>query len=139
MEPLKAGTIDAVFDEGLIIWLGEALGGGYQLLDFSPGALDAMTRLGWRQVLLKPGDFPHMTREYACLDFSGWPIYCRASLDEKIVIDVCEAVVARQKEIPWTEGDYRGIAIFSDSRETPIDVPLHSGVEKFLRDRFGKP
>src|SRR5215472_3601478 len=35
MEPLKAGTIDAVFDEGLIVWLGEALGAGYQLLDFT--------------------------------------------------------------------------------------------------------
>jgi TRAP-type uncharacterized transport system substrate-binding protein len=139
MEPLKAGTIDAVFDEGLIVWLGEALGAGYQLLDFTPGALDAMTGLGWRQVSLKPGDYPHLTRAYACLDFSGWPIYCRESLDEKAVIDVCEAVVARQHEIPWTHGDYRGIAqVFGDSRETPLDVPLHPGVDKFLRDRFGQ-
>jgi TRAP-type uncharacterized transport system substrate-binding protein len=140
MQPLKAGTLDAVFDEGLIAWLDEALGAGYHFLDFTPGSLKAMTDLGWRQVALKPGDYPHITREYACLDFSGWPIYCCESLDEKVVIDVCEAVVARQHEIPWTEGDYRTVAqVFSDSRETPIDVPLHPGVEKFLRDRFGKP
>ena len=139
MEPLKAGTIDAVFDEGLIVWLGEALGAGYQLLDFTPDALEAMTELGWRQVSPNSGDYPHLTREYACLDFSGWPIYCRESLDEKVVIDICEAVVARQQEIPWTRGDYRGIAqVFVDSHETPLDVPLHPGVDKFLRDRFGK-
>jgi len=139
MEPLKAGTIDAVFDEALIVWLGEALGAGYQFLDFTPGSLTAMTELGWRRASIRPGDYPNVSREYACLDFSGWPLYCRASLDEKIVIDVCEAVVARRNEIPWTTGDYHGVAqVFADSRETPIDVPLHAGVEKFLRDNRGK-
>lgn len=139
MEPLKAGTIDAVFDEALIVWLGEALGAGYQFLDFTPGSLTAMTDFGWRRVSIKPGDYPNVSREYACLDFSGWPLYCRELLDEKVVIDVCEAVVARRDEIPWTRDDYHGIAqVFTDSRETPIDVPLHPGVEKFLRDNRGK-
>ena len=50
-----------------------------------------------------------------------------------------EAVVARQDEIPWTNPDFRGVAqVFGDSRETPLDVPLHPGVERFLRDNRGK-
>jgi len=139
MEPLKAGTLDAVFDEALVVWLGEALTAGYQFLDFTPGSIEAMKRLGWREASLKPGAYPGVSREYACIDFSGWPLYCRESFDEKLVIDVCEAVVAREQEMPWTRHDYRGLGqLFTNSRETPIDVPLHSGVEKFLRDNKGR-
>ncbi len=139
MNRIKDGTVDAVMDEALVAWLAEALGAGYQLLDHTPDGLKAMNDLGWRTRMLKPGDYANLTREHAAIDFSGWPIYCRESLDEKIVIDVCEALVARQNEIPWTKGDYHGIAqIFGESDETPLDVPLHPGVEKFLRDNKGK-
>ena len=139
MDPIRNGTVDAVMDEALVVWLGDALGAGYQFLDFDAAQMKAMVDFGWRKKTIKPGNYPNVTRNYDCLDFSGWPIYCRESLDEKTVIDVCEALVARQKEIPWTEGDYHGIAqIFGESDETPIDVPLHPAVEKFLRDNKGK-
>ena len=139
MQPLQAGTIDAVFDEALIVWLDHALALGYQLLDFTPANLSQMAALGWRPCTLKPGDYKNLNREYDCLDFSGWPLYCRESLDEKVVVDVCEAVVARQREIPWTKGDYVGVGqVFSESRQTPLDVPLHPGVERFLHDNKDK-
>jgi TRAP-type uncharacterized transport system substrate-binding protein len=135
MDPIKAGTVDAVLDEALVVWYGEALGAGYQNMIIEADCLKAMVDLGWRKVTIKDGDYPNAKGSYDCLDFSGWPIYCRESLDEKVVIDVCEALIARQNEIPWTQGDYHGIRqIFGDSEETPIDVPLHPGVEKFLRD-----
>ena len=38
--------------------------------------------------------------------------------------------------MPWEDPDYRGIGqVFAESPETPIDVPLHPGVERFVRDR----
>ena len=136
MDRIKDGTVDAVMDEAIRGWFGVALGAGYELLDFTADGLDAMAKLGWRKATIKPGDYANVKRNYDCIDFSGWPIYCRESLDEKVVIDVCEALVARDKEIPWTEKDYTGIRqIFGESAQTPIDVPLHTGVEKFLRDR----
>ena len=135
MDPMRAGTLDAIFDEALVVWFAESLGCGYVPLEFTADGLKAMTDLGWRKVTIKPGDYANVKANYDCIDFSGWPIYCRESLDEKVVIDVCEALVARQDEIPWTDGDYHGVRqIFGESDETPIDVPLHSGVEKFLRD-----
>ena len=139
MNRIKDGTVDAVMDEALIVWLAEALGAGYQLLEHTSDGMKAMNDLGWRTRILKSGDYANLRQDHAAIDFSGWPIYCRESLDEKIVIDVCEALVARQNEIPWTTGDYHNIAqIFGESNETPIDVPLHPGVEKFLRDNKGK-
>jgi TRAP-type uncharacterized transport system substrate-binding protein len=136
MDPITDGSVDAVMDEAVRTWFPVALGAGYQLLDFTPDDFAAMAKLGWRKATISPGDYANVTRAYDCLDFSGWPIYCRESLDDKVVIDVCEALVARQKEIPWTDGDYHGIRqIFGESEETPIDVPLHPGVEKFLKDR----
>lgn len=139
LDPLKAGSIDAVFDEAIVKWMPYAFEAGYDFLDFTPGTIEALIELGWRASLVTRDDYPYITREYACIDFSGWPIYCCESLNEKTVIDVCEALVARQDEIPWTKGDYHCVRqIFTDSRETPIDVPLHPGVEKFLRDNNGK-
>jgi len=139
LDRLKDGTLDAVFDEAIVKWMPYAFDAGYGFLDFTPGTIEAMAELGWRASRVTPDDYPYIKREYACIDFSGWPIYCRESLDEKTVIDVCEALVARQHQIPWTVGDYHGIGqVFTDSRETPIDVPLHPGVEKFLRDNRGK-
>lgn len=139
LDPLRDGALDAVFDEAIVKWMPYAFEAGYRFLDFTPGTIDALTELGWRAALVSQEDYPFIDREYACIDFSGWPIYCRESLDEAVVIDVCEALVARQQQIPWTVGDYHGIGqIFTDSRETPIDVPVHPGVEKFLRDNRGK-
>jgi TRAP-type uncharacterized transport system substrate-binding protein len=135
MDPIKNGTVDAVLDEAIRGWLKQSLEAGYQFLEFTPDGLDAMQKMGWRKVTMKKGEFG-ANRDYECIDFSGWPLYCRESMDEKVVIDVCEALVAREKEIPWTDGDYHGIGqIFRESKETPIDVPLHPAVEKFLKDR----
>ena len=139
LDPVMDGTVDAIMDEALIAWLDPALGAGYQFLDFTPGTRDVLADMGWRKMTVKPGDYRNVTREYDCLDFSGWPLYCREALDEKHVVDICEAIVARQHQMPWTKGDYHGVAqVFTNSRETPIDVPLHPGVEKFLRDNQGK-
>lgn len=137
MHGIGDGTVDAVFDEALVAWFDFALEHGYQLLEFTPGSLDAMSDIGWRKMTIQPGQYQQLDRPYDCLDFSGWPLYCRADLDEKHVIDVCKAVVAREKQIPWTAGDYKTISqVFHDCEEAPRDVPLHPGVEIFLKEHF---
>jgi TRAP-type uncharacterized transport system substrate-binding protein len=138
MNRLVDETIDAVFDEALVAWFDFALKRGYQVLEFSDGTIETMTEMGWRKVTLKAGDYSELSRDYHCLDFSGWPLYCREGLDEKRVVDVCRAIVARKEQIPWTAGDYTGVRqVFGKSRETPLDVPFHPGVERFLRDYGG--
>jgi len=135
LEPLARGELDAVFDEGIKVWLNEALAAGLQPIDPTPDEFARLGALGWRRVTLPKARFPGLKRDHDAIDFGGWPIYCGAALDEKVVYDVVGAIAAREAEIPWEEGGYHGIAqLGRDTEETPIDVPLHPGAARWHRE-----
>ena len=55
-----------------------------------------------------------------------------------------DVIAARTQlnEMPWAmtgddpNGDFKGLKqLFTDTEATPIDVPLHPGVERFLKDK----
>lgn len=140
LQPLRDGTLDAVADEGLVAWFDVALSHDYVPLDFSEECFKTVCGLGWRKVTVRPGDFyKNMDRDYACFNFGGWPIYTRESMPDDAVYDVCDAIVARQTEIPWEERSWTDIALpFTESDATPMDVPLHPGTERWLKDNEGK-
>ena len=135
LQPLGRDELDAVFDEGIKVWLNEALAAGLQPIDPTPEEFDKLGALGWRKMPLTKARFPGLKRDHQAIDFGGWPIYCSAALDEKMVYDVCGAIAARDFEMPWEEGAYKGIAqIGRDTEETPIDVPLHPGAERWFKE-----
>jgi hypothetical protein len=140
LRPIREQTLDAVADEALVVWFDDALASDYVPLDFSEACFAEVTRLGWRRVVLKPGGrYKNLKREYACIDFSGWPLYTRASMPDDVVYKVCDAIAARQHEVPWEDGTYSGIAQpFTETVATPMDVPLHPGTERWLKDNAGK-
>ena len=80
MKAIREGTIDAIFDEGLVLWfergarLGDAAGDARRL-DVQVFGRD----LGWRKYTIKPGRFKGLRENYTCIDYSGWPIYTRAA------------------------------------------------------------
>jgi TRAP-type uncharacterized transport system substrate-binding protein len=117
LEPMARGEIDAVFDEGIKVWLDAALAAGLVPIELDAAELDAMTRLGWRKVSLPKARFPRLARDVDTLDFSGWPIYANASLPEQTAYDICGALAARDAE-----------------DATPMDVPLHPGAERWYRE-----
>jgi len=138
MEPLHRGTLEAIFDEALVIWFDDALACGLVPIELEPDTFAKMGALGWRRVVLKAGAYAHLTHDHACLDYSGWPLYANAALADQIVYDVCAACTARAAEIPW-ENSYQGISqLWRDTEATPIDVPLHPGAERYLRDHAGR-
>ena len=47
MEALSGGTIDAIFDEGLVLWFDKALAGGMQPLALDEFAFKQLEALGW--------------------------------------------------------------------------------------------
>src|SRR5215475_884841 len=104
LEPLARGELDAVFDEGIKVWLDEALAAGLSPIELTPAEFEAMGRLGWRKVSLPKARFPGLARDVETLDFSGWPIYVNASLAEQVAYDVCGALAAREAEISWEKG-----------------------------------
>ncbi len=140
LEPMSRGEIDAVFDEGIKVWLDEALAAG--LLPIEPEAADveALGQLGWRKVVLPKARFPRLARDVSTFDFSGWPIYASASLPEQTAYDVCGALAAREAEVPWEKGTNGNVfQMLHESDSTPMDVPLHPGAERWYREHGKKP
>ena len=139
IEPLQSGEMDAVFDEGIRTWLPVALENGLVPLDLTEEEFSHVSSLGWRKTSIKAGKYPNLTRDHSCIDFGGWPIYTRESMPEKDVYDVCAAIAARDAEMPWEQSAYHGLAqLGSDTEETPLDVPLHPGAERWFRDHAAK-
>jgi len=139
LEPMARGEIDAVLDEGIKVWLDEALAAGLVPIELDAGEFDAMTRLGWRKVTLPKARFSRLARDVDTLDFSGWPIYANASLPEQTAYDICGALAAREMEIPWEKGTGgRALAMLRESDATPMDVPLHPGAERWYREHGPK-
>jgi TRAP-type uncharacterized transport system substrate-binding protein len=136
LEPMARGEIDAVFDEGIKVWLTEALAAGLVPLELDAAEFDAMGKLGWRQVPLPKARFPGLAKDVDTLDFSGWPIYCNASLPDQVAYDICAALAAREVEIPFEKGtNGNAIQMVTETEMTPMDVPLHSGSERWLKEQ----
>jgi TRAP-type uncharacterized transport system substrate-binding protein len=136
LEPMARGEIDAVFDEGIKVWLNEALAAGLVPLELDAAEFDAMGKLGWRKVVLPKARFGGLAKDVDTLDFSGWPIYCNASLPDQIAYDICAALAAREIEIPFEKGTGgNAIQMVTETDMTPMDVPLHPGSERWLREQ----
>jgi len=72
-------------------------------------------------------------------NFVGLPIHTRESTPEDVVYDVCDVIVARQGEIPREERNWTDITLpFTESDATPMDVPLHPGTERWLKDNTAR-
>jgi TRAP-type uncharacterized transport system substrate-binding protein len=135
LEGLRNGTLDAVFDEGIVAWLDDALDNGMSPLELEPETFSHLRSLGWRRVLLPTSRYPQLTEDHACIDFSGWPLYASESLPDQVAYDVCAALAAREDEMPWDRADYSGISqLFHETDATPMDVPLHAGAARWYRE-----
>ena len=139
MEPLRRGEIDAIFDEGIKTWLDEALACGLAPLELEPAEFEHLERLGWRRVTLPKARFPRLNRDADTLDFSGWPIYANASLPEEIAYDICDALAAREMEVPWDAASGGNARLMGrETESTPMDVPLHPGAQRWHREHGRK-
>jgi TRAP-type uncharacterized transport system substrate-binding protein len=139
LDPVAKGEMDMIFDEGIKTWLPQSLAGGMVPLTLTDAEFAHLMALGWRKKTLPPERCAGLKQTHTCIDFSGWPIYCSANLDEKMVYDVCGAIAAREFEMPFEADDYHGVAqLGRDTEETPIDVPLHPGAERWFREHAKK-
>jgi TRAP-type uncharacterized transport system substrate-binding protein len=135
MKAIREGTIDAVFDEGLVLWFNEALESGMQPVTLEDFAFKHLVDdLGWRKYPIKPGRYKNLRQEHTCIDYSGWPIYTRVSLPDDDAYKICDAIMARKEQIYW-EDSYTGVGQLGENTDaTPRDVPLHPGAEKWYKE-----
>lgn len=133
---LEQNSVDLVFDEGIKGWLPRAIAAGYRTLSIDEPALGALEALGWRKAVVPEDRFPGLGGDHVCIDYSGWPLYTRASLPDEAAYKVCAAIKAREAEIPWEEGAYTGLdQLGRDTEATPLDVPLHPGAAQWYREQ----
>jgi TRAP-type uncharacterized transport system substrate-binding protein len=132
---LRSGELDIVFDEGIGSWLGTALDSGLQVLPLGADVLSRLEAIGWRRAVLPRARFPQLERDLTVLDFSGWPLYTRASLPDDVAYRVCAAIAQRADQIPWSGGGPPEInTLGQDTEATPLDVPLHPGAERWYAE-----
>jgi TRAP-type uncharacterized transport system substrate-binding protein len=139
LEALAAGSIDAIFDEGLVLWFEQALAAGMRPLTLEPEAFRKLGELGWRKVVMPAGLYRGLDADYACIDYSAWPLYAHADLPDADAYKVVDAIHAREREIVWENfndwAPYRGIAALGEQTEaTPRDVPLHPGAARWFTE-----
>jgi hypothetical protein len=132
---IKEGWLDAIFDEGIRNWFGIALDAGFAPIELDEPGFAHLEALGWRRAVIGKSWFPQLDRDHHCIDFSGWPLYGRADLPDSVVHEVCTAFVARESEMPWEQGTEGLKQAFIQTEATPMDVPMHPAVERWLADQ----
>ena len=80
LDALDKGYIDAVFDEGLPTWFEQALSAGMEPLTFEEKLPKEIEAIGWRCAVILASRFPHLKSDFVRINYSGWPLYLRASL-----------------------------------------------------------
>jgi TRAP-type uncharacterized transport system substrate-binding protein len=139
LKAITDGTVDAVFDEGLALWLEPALAAGFRPLTLEPEGFAALGEMGWRRVVMPKGRYKGLDADYACIDYSAWPLDARTDLPEEDAYKIVDAIAAREKHIVWEEfnawAPYPGIGALGEETEaTPRDVPLHPGSARWFRE-----
>ncbi|HEX6449267.1 MAG TPA: hypothetical protein VF060_07395 [Trebonia sp.] len=127
---LERGEIDAIFDEGVVLWADLVAAAGAWFLPLDPAHLEALRTEGFRPAFIEKSRYPSLPADIPAVDYSGWPIYCRADTPETLIEHFCEALVSRRDGIVWDIGGVRQPPLplermVTDSPVTPIDVPLH--------------
>ena len=139
MQAIADGTLDAIFDEGLVLWFEPALAAGFRPLTLEAETFAKLGEIGWRRVVMPKGRYRGLEADYACIDYSAWPLYARTDLPEDAAYKIVDAIHAREREIVWESfnpwAPYQGIGTLGEETEaTPRDVPLHPGAVRWFRE-----
>jgi uncharacterized protein len=131
---IRDGSVDIVFDEGINGWAEIALANGFQLVRLDDFAFEQLQAIGWRRVVLAKSYSQYLEADHDCIDYSGWPLYTRASLADDDAYRVCASLNARCEYVPWEDPLRNATRLGTDAEATPRDVPLHPGAARWYRE-----
>lgn len=133
---LLAGEVDAIFDEAVYEWVGEATEAGMTILPLAESTIRKLEMIGYRRGVIEKKHYPRLPRDIPTIDFSGWAIFVHAGLPDATVTRFCQALDARKHLIPWEgDGPLPVERMCRDAPDTPLYVPLHPAAERFWRQR----
>ena len=137
---VRAGGLDAIFDEGVMMWANEVEAAGMNFLTISENSLVDLVALGFRRGTIEKARYPTLPADVKTLDFSGWPIYTRLDTPDLLVRKFCEGLEANKAQMPWHMGGLQQEPMplekmVVESPETPLDVPFHAAARAYWVER----
>jgi TRAP-type uncharacterized transport system substrate-binding protein len=135
-DAIRTGAVNAVFDEGILSWGQFALEHGFRMLPVEGALMEHLKADGYRPGIMTQSRFPGLSQPLQTIDFSGWPMVVHADMSDDVAYSLCEAIESRKDFIPTD--NYKPldlVQLCSGGEETPLDVPLHPGAERFYRER----
>lgn len=104
VEKVGLGELDAIFEEGVMIWANLIKGVGMRFLDIAEDKLTILEQRGFTRGVIEKSRFPSLDKDAQTVDFSGWPVYTRKDAPDLLIRKFCEAMEARKAVIPWNFG-----------------------------------
>jgi hypothetical protein len=132
---IREGAVDIVLDEGINGWAEVALQNGMQLITLEDEIFTQMQAIGWRRAVLPQSYSQYLESDHECIDYSGWPLYTRASLADDDAYRVCASLNARSQYMPWENPVDSAAHLGLDAEPTPLDVPLHPGAARWYHEQ----
>jgi TRAP-type uncharacterized transport system substrate-binding protein len=135
-DAIAKGTVDAIFDEGVLSWGQYAIERGFRILPLDGVLQERVVAAGYDLVTLTPARIPGLKQPVVAVDFSGWPMIVHRDMEDVVAYALCEAIEARKLVIPTDNFKPLDLAqLCSIGEETPRGAPLHPGAERFYRER----
>ena len=92
LDGIKDGLNDLVFDEDVAGWGEIALENGMVFLELGDGCFRMMEGLGFRKTTIPKSKFLALEKEIEALEFGGWPLCCRADMDEVVAYNITKGI-----------------------------------------------
>jgi hypothetical protein len=135
-QAMEKGEINAIFDEASDVWIAEALEAGMTILPLREETVRKLEAIGYRRAKIEKSVVPALPNDILTVDFSGWPIFVHEQADDKLVTQICAALVERADRIPWQgEGPLPVERMCLDSPDTPQVAPFHPAAERYWREQ----
>jgi TRAP-type uncharacterized transport system substrate-binding protein len=132
----ERGEVDAVWDEALNMFAPRAIKMGWRFLAVDEPELQKLEADGIPRVSITAEEYPGLVEDVWTVDFSGWPVFCLESAPDEMITAFCAALEARKERIPWYgTGPLALDKLCKDSKEGPLNIPLHPAAERFWHER----
>lgn len=128
----QAGELDAILDEGILVWANQLAEAGMHFLPLAASRLVELEQRGFRRGTIEQTRYLTLPADVPTVDFSGWPIYTRVDTPDLLVREFCAGLEANQAQQPWQMGSLPQAPLpLARIVQESLDVPLHAAARQF--------
>ena len=137
---MKAGELDAVFDEALMTLPWQRIADSVDLtyLPVDRDVLEVLERKHYiRSCVLPEGRLRGIGPGVGAIDFTGWTIYCREDLPDRLVYLMLQGMEEQKQQIESLFQPGQGLTGAVDLSATwkDTELPLHPGAAQYYREK----